>query len=251
MLAVGGALLTLSFALLLVVLVITLAHRKEHGRFQAVLDTPTVPIAQWRGAGFVEVQGRALAGDEGMVTSPVTGRQVISYDIAIERYVRSRHGGSYRLLRSYSERRGFWVDDGSLKHAYVDLRGAVLLSATVSYAQESGDVVGALPQIVHRWTPQLEAWARREANDAVGRLKIATREIDSGSRIYVLGEARDNGGVMCLRAQPGTELVVSTLDESQLVAVLGKRARVRRGILIAALSLVAVSVGLVVLGIVL
>jgi hypothetical protein len=247
----GGTLLAIAVTFLIIVMVLSLAHGSEHRRYRAVINTPTTPIAQVGGEGLVALQGRALAGDEGLVTSPVSGRQVIAYDIEVKEWHGSQQrGGTHRAVRTLSTRHGFWLDDGSGNHVWINPQGATLLMPTVSYAASAGEVIGGLPETVHVWTPQLEAWARHESRGSTRRLKVTTREIESGTNLRAIGWASRNGGVMCMRSDhPGAELVLSTLTEMQLTGLLGKRLLVRNAMAGIGCSLAVVSVALMIIGI--
>jgi hypothetical protein len=161
----------------------------------------------------------------------MNGRQLLAYEIDIKAWhpggrTSGPGAGSHHTVRKMRDGRAFWLDDGSGQRAWIAPQGAQLVMPTQSYGESAGEVIGGLPETLHVWTPQIEAWARGHAGGSMRRLKVATRELEVGSTLSVLGSAQQRNGVICLDGNtPAQELVLSTVTEAQLEGVLGKRGR--------------------------
>lgn len=57
--------------------ILTLANLKNWKRRRRIIATPTSPIAHAPGTGLVEVKGRVLPSEQGIIQTPFSGRHAV------------------------------------------------------------------------------------------------------------------------------------------------------------------------------
>lgn len=209
-------------------------RKKETARHRAIVETPTTPIAQMQTGGFYELQGRAVASDQGTVVSPLTGRPLLGCFIDIKAaYHGGKNGVQWRQIGKLRDRREFWLDDGSGRRAWITPQDAsAILPTTRHGGADVGVVIGGTQETTVAMTPHVAAWAQQQSGEMGRDLTVVESVIAEGEQLYVLGWAYDHNGVMCLRNHPPDhELMLSTLSEAQLVELMGGRAKWRAGLL--------------------
>src|SRR5438128_1033993 len=93
-----------------IIAVVGIPNMKRRAR---IIATPTSPIAQAPGNAAVEVKGRILPSEQGLVATPFSGRHAVWTRITVQEW-RSRGRSSYwATLVNEVEMRMFFVDDGS------------------------------------------------------------------------------------------------------------------------------------------
>jgi hypothetical protein len=221
--------------LLVVWLVLHLGQHKEQAQHRTIAATPPTPIAHARSGGLVALQGRAVASDQGTLPSPLSGRPALVCTLDIKEAHR-RIGGSggieWRTIHKLRERREFWLDDGSGKRAWISPQDAQVIMVQTRYGGTGSVVLGGPPEMVVEMTPAVDGWARQTVGDVPGRLSVEDSVIEEGATIYALGWPFDHQGVLVLRHDPGRELLLSSLTETQLSGLLGARATGRRILLL-------------------
>ncbi|MBL0194419.1 MAG: hypothetical protein IPQ09_09420 [Myxococcales bacterium] len=116
--------------LLLVGVIITAANLKNFRRRQRILQTPTSPIAQAPGAGPVEVKGRIVPGEQGVLQTPFSGRHAVWCRITVLEHRSSGRNSYWATIIKETDQREFFVDDGSGQMAKIVPHGAeVILDA--------------------------------------------------------------------------------------------------------------------------
>ena len=233
MLFVIGLLLLFLVAppLLVIWLVLHLGQLKEVAQYRPMMKTPCTPIALVAQDGFVALQGRAVASDQGTVTSPLSGRRTLTCFIDIKEAYR-KHSGSgagigWQTIHELRERREFWLDDGSGKRAWISPQDAEAIMVQTRYGGAREIVIGGPPETVVDMTPAVEAWARQTTGSLDKKLSVEESVIDEGALLYVLGWALDHEGVPVLRNAPGRKLILSTLTEAQLRELIDARSTAR------------------------
>jgi hypothetical protein len=136
----------IGFLVLVIGLFVVLVSRGNLARRKLIVDTPTSPIARAPGNGLVEIKGRILPSEQGVILGPFSGRQGVYVRVIVQEYRSSGKSGSWRVVFNQAQDREFWVDDGSGQHARVRPSGAhyVLNTSTV---QTSGTFNNASPQV--------------------------------------------------------------------------------------------------------
>lgn len=233
---------------LVVIMILHFARKGEVANYRAILETPTIPIAQLRQPGFVELMGRCVAGDQGVLVSPLTGRRVLGYYIDIKGRYAGRNGPNWRTMREIRDRREFWLDDGSGRRAWITPHEARAILPQLRYGGTNAIVIGGPPETVLPMTPQIDAWARGHVQDN-RVLSVEAREIEEGAPLYALGWVFEHDGVMVMREKPDCEMFISTLSESQLTELLAGRAKNRKIFTLVTLAITAASLASIAIGV--
>jgi hypothetical protein len=218
--------------------------RRTSQRLAAIERTPTSPIAQAPRAGMVEVVGRVVASERGLVQAPASDRPAVYARTLIERV----NGSSRDKVLDDLKTHPFLVDDGSGATAWVELDDSAHVAVDPSRLrgdEAESTRVGAL-------------LTRNGIMDSPKTLVWQEWLIEADAEVYVLGEAssmsagpsqtqyRDKVGER-LRITPppastGREMLVSTHGEAGLVGRLrGQRAMFRFAVAFVVLLAVVVT----------
>jgi len=117
------ALFVIGGVVLVIGVVAMLGNMKNLERRKRILATPTTPIARAPG-GVVEIKGRILPSEQGLVVAPFSGRQVVYARVLIEEYRSSGKSGRWVTVFNQAQAREFLIDDGSGQTARVRIGGA-------------------------------------------------------------------------------------------------------------------------------
>jgi hypothetical protein len=212
-------------------------------RLAAVERTPTSPIAQAPREGTVEIIGRVVASERGLVQAAASDRPAVYARTLVERV----NGSSRDTVLDDLATRPFLVDDGSGATAWVEIdesaHVAVDPSRLTGDEAESARIGGLL--------------VRNGIMDSPKKLVWREWIIEADANVYVLGDASSISAGPSLtqyRDQPGErlritappkstkrEMIVSTYGEAGLVHRLqGQRIMFR--VAVAVVILVAVAV---------
>jgi hypothetical protein len=107
------ALLILGGILFLIGGIVALTNIKNWKRRKRILDTPTSPIAQAPGNGFVEVKGRIVPSEQGLVWAPFSGRQGVWVRVVVQELRSTGRSSYWATILNEIDGREFYVDDGS------------------------------------------------------------------------------------------------------------------------------------------
>jgi hypothetical protein len=199
-------------------------------RLAAIERTPTSAIAQAPRDGTVEIVGRVVASERGVVQAPASNRPAVYARTLVERV----NGSSRDTVLDDLLSRPFLVDDGSGATAWVEIDDrahvAVDPSRLTGDDAESARIGGLL--------------MRNGIMDSPKKLVWREWLIEAGADVYVLGEAsamaagpsqtqyrdqpRDRLRITPPSANTGPEMLVSTHGEAGLVGRLtGQRTMFR------------------------
>jgi hypothetical protein len=230
------------------------AAQKDLRRRKRILDTPTSPIAQAPGSGLVEIKGRVLPGDQGLVRTPFSERNVVWFRITVEELRSSGKSSTWVKVLSETDCKTFYVEDGSGQTARVVPSGANVILDKQDVAR-SGTFRDA--------PPQLEAFLQQRGLKSTSWLgfnksmRYEEETLSPGDPVYALGRAKREPGPPVqtdgYRTTPTTrlllehgigeeeELILTNKTEEQLISRL--RTGFITGVVLAAiggvLSLVA------------
>ena len=116
--------------LLLIGVIVTLTGLKNWNRRSRILNTPTSPIAQAPGNGAVEIKGRIVPSEQGVVQAPFSGRYAVWVRVTVQELRRSGRSSYWATILNEIDARSFFVDDGSGQVARIMPQGAnVMLDA--------------------------------------------------------------------------------------------------------------------------
>lgn len=202
------ALLMLGFIVFIIGVVVTLMNLKNWKRRQRIIQTPTSPIAQAPGQGLVEIKGRVVPSEQGIVQTPFSGRHAVWTRITVQELRSSGRNRYWYTLLTEADGRVFMVDDGSGQNARVMPQGANVMLDKQNIAS-SGTFNDA--------QPHLEAFLASRGLKSTSWLgfnksmRYEEELIAPGEMIYALGPSRREAGPPVndgYRMVPGSQLVV-------------------------------------------
>jgi hypothetical protein len=120
-----GFLLFLGAGLVLVGMSLALSNLRNVARRKRILATATSPISQAMG-GPVEIKGKIVPNEKGLVEAPLSGRQAVWTRVTVEQYRSGSDGnpGSSSIVLNEVNGRPFFVDDDSGEVARIIPDGA-------------------------------------------------------------------------------------------------------------------------------
>lgn len=104
--------------------IVTLINLKNFRRRQRIVATPTSPIAQAPGNGVVEIKGRILPSEQGLLQTPFSGRHAVWCRITIQELRNSGKNSYWYTILNEIDCRPFMVEDGSGQVARILPNGA-------------------------------------------------------------------------------------------------------------------------------
>ncbi len=203
-----GMLLLFGGILFVVGLIVTLVNLKNFKRRQRIVATPTSPIAQAPGNGLVEIKGRIVPSEQGLLETPFSGRHAVWCRVTVQELRSSGKNSHWHTLLTEVDARHFMVDDGSGQHARVLPHGSNVMLDKHNIAS-SGTFNDA--------QPHLEAFlvARGlKSTSWIGLNKSMRYEeevLAPGDALYALGLSRRDAGPPVhdgYRMVPGSQLVM-------------------------------------------
>ena len=227
-----GAFFGFGGILFIIGVIVTLTNIKNWKRRKRIIATPTSPIVQAPGNGLVEIKGRVVPSEQGIIQTPFSGRHAVWTRITVQELRSSGRNNYWHTLLTEADGRVFMVDDGSGQLARVMPAGANVVLDKQSIAS-SGTFNDA--------QPHLEAFlASRglKSTSWLGLNKSMRYEeelIAPGDPVYALGPSRREPGppvndgyrmvpgsvlVMFMGVGPDGELLLTNKTEEQLTSKL-------------------------------
>jgi hypothetical protein len=218
-------------ALILGVIII-LTQLKNVRRRRRIMATPTSPIAQAPGNGPVEVKGRIVPTEQGVVVAPFSGQQAVWVRITVQEYRQHGRSGSYVTILNETDFRPFAVDDGSGQLARVMPQGAHMILEARQVAS-SGTFNDASPHVaafVASRGISTTSWLGFNKS-----MRYTEEVLVPGDNLYALGPSRRDPGppvndgyrmvpssqlVMFAGMGEEHELILTNKSEEQLVGKL-------------------------------
>ena len=202
------ALLVLGGVLFLIGVIVTLTNVKNWKRRQRIIATPTSPIAQAPGNQLVEIKGRVVPGEQGLVQTPFSGRHAVWTRVTVQELRSSGRNSYWHTLLTEMDGRIFMVDDGSGQLARVIPAGANVILDKVNIAS-SGTFNDAQPHL-----EQFLVSRGLKSTSWLGLNKSMRYEeelLAPGDPVYALGPSRREVGPPVndgYRMVPGSQLVM-------------------------------------------
>jgi hypothetical protein len=212
---------------------VALANRTNWRRRQRILTTPTCPVAHAPGNGLVEVKGRILPSEQGLVQTPFSGRHAVWCRVKVEERRSSGKNSYWHTLLTEADGRVFLVDDGSGQVARVEPTGATVMLDARNVAS-SGTFNDA--------APHLEAFLASRGLKSTSWLgfnksmRYSEEILSPGDPLFAIGPSRRDPGppvsdgyrmvpssqlVMVPGFGEQGELILTNKSEEQLVGSLG------------------------------
>jgi len=203
-----GPLLVIGGVLFLIGIIVTVSNLKNFKRRQRIIATPTSPIIQAPGNGVVEIKGRVVPSEQGLLQAPFSGRHAVWCRITVQELRRSGKSSYWHTILTEVDGRLFLVDDGSGQLARVIPMGANVLLDKQNVAS-SGTFNDA--------APHLEAFLQSrglKSTSWIGFNKSMRYEEEllvPQDALYALGPSRREPGPPVhdgYRMVPGSQLVM-------------------------------------------
>lgn len=193
---------------LLIGLIITLTNLKNVRRRKRIMGTPTSPIVQAPGNGPVEVKGRIVAGDQGVLQAPFSGRHGVWVRVTVQELRSTGRSSYWATLVDETDFRPFYVDDGSGQMARVMPAGAnvILDQQNVGNSGTFNDAPPHLMQFLAARGLSTTSWLGFNK-----RMKYDEQVLCVNDPLYALGpSAREAGPPVSdgYRMVPGSQLVM-------------------------------------------
>lgn len=218
---VGGLLLLIALGMLFWSLA-----QPDHRSRRRLLEGVASSVAHAPDGARVMITGRAAAGSEGEIVSPMTGVASLLYRATADR--QSGHGTtSWTTLYREATGGAFCVSDAT---------GTALVSPEGRRLVLRVDFEGGAD-------PHRLAWLQSRLGYTTGGLRFVEKRICAGDTLTVVGTARHTPDGMLL-----TAALVTTLPPEQAARELGSNVNVSLGLGVAALATIAVGVTLGYLG---
>ncbi|NOU33125.1 MAG: hypothetical protein HOO96_34940 [Polyangiaceae bacterium] len=202
------ALLIIGSILLLIGIIVTLVNLKNVRRRKRILGTPTSPIAQAPGQGPVEVKGRIVPSEQGLLQTPFSGRQAVWCRIIVQEYRQHGRSGSYVTILNEVDCRHFMVDDGSGQQARILPQGAhmILEAQQVASSGTFNDASPHLQGFLQSRGLSTTSWLGFNKS-----MRYSEEILSPGDNLYALGPSRRDAGPPVsdgYRMVPGSQLVL-------------------------------------------
>jgi len=246
-----GLIIAFTFIALVIGIISVASSAGDWRRRQRIIATPTTPIAQASGDCVVEIKGKVVAGEQGVFTTPFSGRPAVFCRVTVQEK-RSRGKSTYwHTVVEEVEARDFYVEDGSGQQARVSPRGANAVLDKQSTAT-SGTFNDAPPNLVEFLQ------ARGHATTGWFGLNKSMQYLEEvlapGDQLYAIGPSHREAGppasenyrdspssrlVMSSTGStdPDMELLISNKPEEELVSNLGGGMKI--GLLMIGASVIA------------
>lgn len=91
----------------------TFGNIKNFRRRQRIIATPTSPVAQAPGNNRVEIKGRVVPSEQGVVQTPFSGRHAVWCRVTVQELRSSGRSTYWHTVITEVDARSFFVDDGS------------------------------------------------------------------------------------------------------------------------------------------
>jgi hypothetical protein len=201
LLVIGGILLLIG----IIVLITGIPNLKRRTR---IIQTPTSPVAQAPGNGPVEIKGRIVPSEQGLIAAPFSGRQAVWVRITVQEKRSTGRSSYWATIVKETDGRPFMVDDGSGQMARVMPPGAnVILDA--QQVATSGTFKDAPPHLEGFLASRgLKTTSFLGFNKA---MRYEEQLLVPGDNLYAIGPSRREAGPPVndgYRMVPGSQLVL-------------------------------------------
>ena len=170
-------------------------------RQKRIFQMQALPIVHAAGNEPVKVLGRVLPSEQGVVQTPISGRQAVWYRLTVCSVHNSRYSYREDTVLTEADGRAFLLDDGSGQRARVFPRGANI--------DLDSSIVAVGGTDCHYTTPQVEAFIRTRGLTSSSILRFQEEVIAPGDPLFALGPARRNPPIDArYHMAPTSELVL-------------------------------------------
>lgn len=203
-----GGLIVVGGIFLLIGIVVTFANVKNWQRRKRILGTPTSPIAQAPGNGPVEIKGRIVPSEQGLVQTPFSGRHAVWCRVTVQELRSSGRSSHWHTILTEADGRPFMVDDGSGQMARVLPAGAnvILDKRNVASSGTFNDAASHLEAFLASRGLKSTSWLGFNKS-----MRYEEEVLAPNDPLYALGPSRREAGPPVhdgYRMVPGSQLVM-------------------------------------------
>ncbi|MBX3259764.1 MAG: hypothetical protein KF782_08735 [Labilithrix sp.] len=203
------ALFIIGGVLFVIGVVVTLSNVKNFKRRKRILATPTSPIIQAPGNGVVEIKGRIVPSEQGLVQTPFSGRHAVWCRVTVQELRSSGRNRYWHTLLTEVDARPFLVDDGSGQMARVAPHGANVMLDKQSVASSGtfNDAASHLEAFLQSRGLKSTSWLGLNKS-----MRYEEEVLAPNDSLYALGPSRREAGPPVhdgYRMVPSTQLVMS------------------------------------------
>ena len=209
-----------------------IGNRKNLARRRRIIATPTTPVAQAAGSGPVEVAGRIVPSEQGLITAPFSQRPAVWARVTVQQRIQAGRSSYWKTLHKEEDGRQFWIDDGSGQMARILPQGAQM-NVTIETVGGSGMLRDAKPHV-----ESFLAMRNLKSTNMLGfnkTMKYTEEIVQPNEAAFALGPSRRDPGppisdgyrmvpstVLVMFSLPGpvggeNELILSNKDEKKLL----------------------------------
>ncbi len=189
----------------IVVLLSNIGNMKRRAR---IIATPTSAVAHASGNGAVEIKGRIVPSDQGVIHAPFSGRHAVVVRVTVEEQRSNGKNTYWHTLFCETDSRLFFIDDGSGQAARVVPSNANVILDKQQIAN-SGTFKDAPPHLV-----EFLASRGQKTTSWLGfnkSMRYQEEVLAAGDPIYAIGPSRRDAGPPVnegYRVAPSSELVL-------------------------------------------
>lgn len=218
--------------LFIIGIIVTLTNIKNMKRRRRIIDTPTSAIAQAPGNGLVEIKGRIVPTEQGLVQAPFSGRAAVWVRVTVQELRSSGRSRHWHTIVNESDGRVFAVEDGSGQVARIVpvMANVILDKQQVASSGTFNDPPPNLQGFLASRGVSATTWLGFNKS-----MRYEEEVLVPGDSLYALGPSRREAGPpmhdgyrtvpssqLVLYAIPGAEgeLLLTNKTEEQLVSKL-------------------------------
>lgn len=211
------------FIVLVIGIFIIASSAGDWRRRQRIIATPTTPIAQCSGDSVVEIKGRVVASEEGVFTTPFSGRHAVFCRITVQERRHRNRSSYWHTVIEEIDAREFYVEDGSGQQARIVPRGAncVLDKQSVASSGMFNDPPPQLVAFLQSRGISSETWIGTNKS-----MQYLEEVLAPGDTLYAIGPSHREAGpprADAYRNSPGSRLVMSGMGTGDLELLLSNK----------------------------
>lgn len=211
------AVLFLGGILFVIGVIVTLSNVKNFQRRQRIIATPTSAISQAPGNGLVEIKGRIVPSEQGVLQTPFSGRHAVWCRVKVEELRQRGKSSTWVTVVNEVDARVFMVDDGSGQLARIEPNGAntILDSRNVASSGTFNDPPPHLMAFLQSRGLSSTSWLGFNKS-----MRYSEEVLSPSDPLYALGQSRRDPGPPVndgYRIVPSSQLVMF-----QSIGVLGE-----------------------------
>lgn len=192
-------------------------------RRQRILGTPTTPIAHARGDSIVEIKGQIVPGEQGVFTTPFSGRPAVFCRVRVQERRQRGKNSYWHTVVEEVDSRDFYIDDRSGQQARIATSTAntILDSGSVASSGTFNDPPPHLMQFLAMRGVTSTTWLGFNKS-----MQYIEEVLMPGDPIYAIGPSRREAGPPVhdgYRMVPSSRLVMAGMGAGDLELLISNK----------------------------